>query len=47
VRHALKPYTTVIICEDGIKTFPFDVNHVAEAAAKSAPAADGESDGEP
>ena len=28
VRHALKPYTTVIICEDGIKTFPFDVNHV-------------------
>ena len=29
VRHALKPYTTVIICEDGIKTFPFDVNHVA------------------
>jgi hypothetical protein len=29
VRHALKPYTTIIICEDGIKTFPFDVNHVA------------------
>src|SRR6516162_10830718 len=28
VRHALRPYTTVIICEDGIKTFPFDVNHV-------------------
>lgn len=29
VRHALKPYTTIILCEDGIKTFPFDVNHVA------------------
>jgi hypothetical protein len=29
VRHALKPYTTIIICEDGVKTFPFDVNHVA------------------
>jgi MAP3K TRAFs-binding domain len=29
VRHALKPYTTLVICEDGIKTFPFDVNHVA------------------
>lgn len=29
VRHALKPYTTIIICEDGIKTFPFDINHVA------------------
>jgi hypothetical protein len=29
VRHALKPYTTIVICEDGIKTFPFDVNHVA------------------
>jgi hypothetical protein len=28
VRHALRPYTTVIICEDGIKSFPFDVNHV-------------------
>jgi hypothetical protein len=28
VRHALRPYTTVVICEDGIKTFPFDVNHV-------------------
>jgi hypothetical protein len=27
VRHALRPYSTVIICEDGIKTFPFDVNH--------------------
>lgn len=29
VRHALRPATTVIIAEDGIKTFPFDVNHVA------------------
>lgn len=29
VRHALKPYTTLVICEDGIKSFPFDVNHVA------------------
>jgi tetratricopeptide (TPR) repeat protein len=27
VRHALKPYTTIIICEDGVKTFPFDTNH--------------------
>ena len=30
VRHALRPYTTIIICEDGIKPpMPFDVNHVA------------------
>jgi tetratricopeptide (TPR) repeat protein len=29
IRHALRPFTTVIIAEDGIKTFPFDVNHVA------------------
>jgi hypothetical protein len=29
VRHALRPFTTIIIAEDGIKTFPFDVNHVA------------------
>jgi tetratricopeptide (TPR) repeat protein len=29
IRHALRPYTTVVIAEDGIKTFPFDVNHVA------------------
>ena len=28
VRHALRPYTTVVIAEDGVKTFPFDVNHV-------------------
>lgn len=29
VRHALRPATTIIVAEDGIKTFPFDVNHVA------------------
>ncbi|KAA5538857.1 DUF4071 domain-containing protein [Adhaeribacter rhizoryzae] len=29
VRHALRPFTTVIIAEDGIKTFPFDLNHVS------------------
>lgn len=28
VRHALRPYTTVVISEDGIKAFPFDINHV-------------------
>ncbi|HEY0047936.1 MAG TPA: TRAFs-binding domain-containing protein [Pyrinomonadaceae bacterium] len=28
IRHALRPYTTVIIAEDGIKTFPFDISHV-------------------
>lgn len=28
VRHALRPYTTIVICEDGAKTFPFDINHV-------------------
>jgi hypothetical protein len=28
VRHALRPYTTVIIAEDGIKAFPFDLSHV-------------------
>ena len=27
VRHALRPYTTVVIAEDGMKP-PFDVNHV-------------------
>lgn len=26
VRHALRPYTTLIICEDGVKSFPFDTN---------------------
>jgi tetratricopeptide repeat protein len=29
VRHALRPHTTLVIAEDGIKAFPFDVNHVA------------------
>ena len=29
VRHALRPRTTIVICEDGAKSFPFDVNHVA------------------
>ena len=29
VRHALRPYTTIVICEDGAQTFPFDINHVA------------------
>lgn len=28
VRHALRPATTIVICEDGIKAPPFDVNHV-------------------
>jgi hypothetical protein len=28
VRHALRPFTTVVICEDGAKTPPFDVNHI-------------------
>lgn len=28
IRHALRPFTTVVIAEDGIKTFPFDVNRV-------------------
>lgn len=29
VRHALKPFTTIVISEDGAKSFPFDVNHVS------------------
>ena len=29
VRHALRPYTTVVVSEDGSKSFPFDLNHVA------------------
>src|SRR3954452_19884414 len=29
VRHALRPYTTVVICEDGMKPLAFDVNHIA------------------
>ncbi|HKZ74686.1 MAG TPA: tetratricopeptide repeat-containing protein [Steroidobacteraceae bacterium] len=27
VRHALRPYTTIVICENGEKT-PFDINHL-------------------
>src|SRR5918997_614206 len=34
VRHALKPYTTIIICEDGVKAFPFDLNHVARVGLR-------------
>ncbi len=29
IRHALRPFTTVIIAEDGIKAFPFDISHIA------------------
>jgi len=28
VRHALKPHTTIVISEDGVKSFAFDVNHL-------------------
>jgi hypothetical protein len=28
VRHALRPYTTIVICEDGVKSFPFDPHHI-------------------
>lgn len=28
VRHALRPHTTLVIAEDGVKKFPFDINHV-------------------
>lgn len=28
VRHGLRPSTTIVICEDGLKTPPFDVNHI-------------------
>ncbi|MCY7352157.1 MAG: hypothetical protein LH606_16080 [Cytophagaceae bacterium] len=28
VRHALRPCTTLVIAEDGVKKFPFDINHV-------------------
>ncbi|HYG82639.1 MAG TPA: tetratricopeptide repeat-containing protein [Pyrinomonadaceae bacterium] len=28
VRHALRPYTTIVICEDSVRHFPFDVNAV-------------------
>lgn len=29
IRHALRPCSTIIIAEDGIKAFPFDINHIA------------------
>ncbi len=29
IRHALRPFTTIVVAEDGIKYFPFDINHVA------------------
>lgn len=29
IRHALRPYTTIIICEDGMQALPFDTNHIA------------------
>lgn len=28
VRHALRPHTTIIIAEDGLKRLPFDINHI-------------------
>ena len=28
VRHALRPHTTIVVCEDGATSFPFDLNHV-------------------
>lgn len=28
VRHALRPHTTIVVCEDGATNFPFDLNHV-------------------
>ena len=28
VRHALRPATTIVICEDGMKAMAFDVNHI-------------------
>ena len=28
VRHALRPHTTIVVCEDGASSFPFDLNHV-------------------
>ena len=28
VRHALRPHTTIVIAEDSIQAFPFDLNHV-------------------
>jgi hypothetical protein len=28
VRHALRPNATIVICEEGVKSFPFDLGHV-------------------
>lgn len=28
VRHALRPHTTIVVCEDGATSFPFDLSHV-------------------
>ena len=28
IRHALRPYTTIVIGEDSVKSFPFDLSHV-------------------
>ena len=28
IRHALRPYGTIVIAEDGLRSFPFDTNHV-------------------
>lgn len=28
IRHALRPYSTIVISEDGVRTFPFDVNYL-------------------
>jgi hypothetical protein len=28
IRHAFRPFTTIVIAEDGMKWFPFDMNHV-------------------
>src|SRR5215208_515889 len=28
VRHALRPHTTIVICEDGAKTPAFDISHI-------------------
>ena len=28
IRHALRPYSTLVIAEDGIREFPFDISHV-------------------
>jgi hypothetical protein len=27
VRHALRPYTTIVLCEDRVTKYPFDISH--------------------